>query len=120
MMSPFIKTPTDWEIEIVYAGDESVNSYKQYDTYSYKDDFNGEITSCNWMSKLPDSMALTDISIPGVHDSVTVKMKDHNHYSQCQQLNIRDLLSAGVRYFDMRFAYEDNRLINENVSELTV
>lgn len=66
-----------------------------------------EINGKNWMSNLDGSKKITEINIPGTHDSCTqniilspvLKTQSHSVYEQ---------LNMGVRYFDMRFKYEDN------------
>lgn len=113
-------TRTKWEIEFVRgpeSSDGSRNELKEYDSYSfgYGDD-NGSVTvtSADWMSHLPDYAYLTDLSIPGVHDAGTVNVDGISGITitnelnpwRCQQLYIDDLLTNGVRYFDLRLALD--------------
>ena len=74
----------------------------EYDSYSF--DCGGrQVTGSNWMSFLPDDMALSDVTIPGTHDSATAQMETSgNGSAQCQQLSIYDQLRNGIRYFDLR------------------
>lgn len=65
----------------------------------------------DWMSALPDSRSLADLTIPGTHDSGA----DYNSgitsaYSRCQSLSIADQLSAGVRFLDIRLKLQDGGL----------
>ena len=109
----------DWEIEIVNAGgstDELGNEYpyktfadtsaakESYDSYSFS--YNGStVTSTNWMSALPDNIPVTDLNIPGTHDTGTCRMEYRTvteFDAQCQRLYVDDQLAAGVRYFDLR------------------
>ena len=57
-----------------------------------------------WMSALPDSMLISELSIPGTHDSGC----EDNHSAfdagaaECQDADIRHQLEAGVRFLDLR------------------
>lgn len=109
----------DWEIEIINDGGDTsqMGNTKPYETYaqtsatkakydSYSFSYNGStVTSTNWMSALPDDTPITDLNIPGTHDTGTCQMKWKTFTTleaQCQQLFIDDQLAAGVRYFDLR------------------
>lgn len=62
-----------------------------------------------WMGRLPDATNLTDMSIPGPHDTMTYSMTDDIHL-QCQNWNLTMQLRAGMRYFDIRARLRDDRL----------
>jgi 1-phosphatidylinositol phosphodiesterase len=52
-----------------------------------------------WMSALPDGLGLSEITIPGTHDSATrgvVRM------ARCQDLTLSEQLGAGIRFLDIR------------------
>jgi 1-phosphatidylinositol phosphodiesterase len=53
----------------------------------------------NWMAKLPNQLLLSQINIPGTHDSCA-----HNCslFAKCQTLSLSDQLNAGVRFLDVR------------------
>lgn len=57
--------------------------------------------SADWMSALPDDMPLSDVVIPGTHDSAT-KNVQLAYFSKCQALSIGEQLDAGFRYLDIR------------------
>ncbi|KAF7304929.1 PLC-like phosphodiesterase [Mycena kentingensis (nom. inval.)] len=76
--------------------------------------------TCDWMRSFPDSTPLVSMNIPGSHDSATWNYTQTTQDSlirytgpdvpkadifQCQNLSIFDQLNAGIRVFDMRFAY---------------
>ncbi|KAF1840924.1 PLC-like phosphodiesterase [Cucurbitaria berberidis CBS 394.84] len=53
-----------------------------------------------WMAKLPDSLPLSALSIPGTHNS-------HTHYralpsARCQAVDIKTQLDNGIRFLDIR------------------
>lgn len=101
-----------WEIEIVAAdGEIPIEELKLLDSYTYDPYEEGDpVTSCNWMSHLPDDMRLSDVSIPGTHDSGTAHTDTNNFGAQCQNLSIHDQLYNGVRYFDLRFGTRDSEV----------
>lgn len=57
--------------------------------------------SADWMKKLPDDLLLSDILIPGTHDSAT-RYVQLPWFSKCQDLSISEQLEAGYRYLDIR------------------
>lgn len=63
----------------------------------------------DWMGRLPDEANLTDLSIPGTHDTMTYSLVDDISL-QCQNRNLSMQLRAGLRYFDIRAKLRDDRL----------
>ncbi|KKA26111.1 hypothetical protein TD95_003120 [Thielaviopsis punctulata] len=57
-------------------------------------------TNAAWMSRLPDAVNLSSLSIPGTHDTMTFSLADSR--LQCQNQNLSTQLTAGVRYIDAR------------------
>jgi len=63
------------------------------------------------MSALPDSMLISELSIPGTHDSGC----EDNHsaadagFAECQDADIIDQLRAGVRFLDLRVDATNDR-----------
>ena len=54
-----------------------------------------------WMSYIHDDTKISDISIPGTHDSGAT----HSIFDvagKCQDLSIKQQLRVGVRFFDLR------------------
>ncbi|WP_153395127.1 phosphatidylinositol-specific phospholipase C domain-containing protein [Chryseobacterium vaccae] len=58
--------------------------------------------SQNWMSHLPNHLKITDLTIPGTHDSGTYPAWDSSYLTKCQSLNISEQLNAGIRFLDIR------------------
>ena len=84
---------------ISWFSDESLN-------YSKITKFNSE-----WMSKLPDNLNISNITIPGTHDSCTFEFFFDNieilqdiidFFGMTQSWNFTEQLNAGIRYFDIR------------------
>ena len=57
--------------------------------------------SADWMAALPDEKLLSELVIPGTHDSAT-QFVQLAFFSKCQALGIREQLEAGYRYLDIR------------------
>ena len=57
------------------------------------------VRNTDWMNSIPDSRMISDMSIPGTHDSLALY---GNVWSTCQSLSLLMLLSVGVRFFDVR------------------
>lgn len=62
--------------------------------------------SDGWMAALPDDTPLSDIVIPGTHDSATAHVQ-LAYFSKCQALGIADQMAAGCRYLDIRLGTDD-------------
>jgi len=61
----------------------------------------------NWMGKFKDSTKITDIFLPGTHNSVAQMGGD---MAQCQSWSIKEQLQSGIRCFDLRFRRVGNNL----------
>ncbi|MCR5154045.1 MAG: phosphatidylinositol-specific phospholipase C domain-containing protein [Lachnospiraceae bacterium] len=59
--------------------------------------------SLSWMSGLSDSLMLSEVSLPGTHDSSTKNIIFHYSF-QCQDTTIKEQLMNGFRFFDLRTA----------------
>ncbi|MBR0508090.1 MAG: phosphatidylinositol-specific phospholipase C domain-containing protein [Clostridia bacterium] len=65
--------------------------------------------SADWMAKLDDGMYLSDVVLPGTHDSAT-KNVQLAFITKCQALTIGEQLEAGFRYLDIRLAANGEKL----------
>ena len=65
--------------------------------------------SADWMAKLNDGLALSEVVLPGTHDSAT-KNVQLAFFSKCQALSIGEQLNAGYRYLDIRLGADGDRL----------
>ncbi|ROW09406.1 hypothetical protein VMCG_02403 [Cytospora schulzeri] len=82
-----------------YLTSKQPPSYHNY-TSSFSFDLDKPVHP-NWMSRIPDHINLTSLSIPGTHDTETYDLVDNPVY-QTQNHNLKAQLSAGLRYFDIR------------------
>ena len=62
----------------------------------------------NWMGKLDGGMPLSDLVIPGTHDSATQYVR-LAFFFKCQAASIRQQLEAGYRYLDIRLELKEDR-----------
>lgn len=67
--------------------------------------FMPQITGEEWMTTIPDSKKLNELSIPGTHDSGTYLASPGG--SKCQNFDAKGQLAHGIRFFDVRL---DNQL----------
>ena len=75
--------------------------------YTTNSTLGSSLTGVNWMSGIKDDTYLSDISIPGTHDSGTrIVDSVSTTWAKCQSLSIAEQLNIGVRYLDMRLAYD--------------
>lgn len=65
--------------------------------------------SADWMSRLDDAMPLSEVVLPGTHDSAT-KNAQLGFITKCQALKIGEQLEAGFRYLDIRLAASGEKL----------
>lgn len=65
--------------------------------------------SADWMAKIDGSRALSELAIPGTHDSATQYVQ-LAYFSKCQTKDIRGQLDAGFRYLDIRLGADGERL----------
>lgn len=59
------------------------------------------------LSKLSDSILLSEINLAGTHDSCTAFVSMEN-MSRCQSLTVKEQLSLGIRLFDIRLHKKGN------------
>jgi 1-phosphatidylinositol phosphodiesterase len=70
----------------------------------------------NWMAAMPDDIRLSDMTIPGTHDSAAyarlsgAAMQALRAYYQCQDKDLQTQLADGIRFFDLRGYAEGDRI----------
>ena len=68
-----------------------------------------ELSGNNWMGQLSGNLRLSEINIPGTHDSTT-KYVDMSYFSKTQTTSIKEQLEMGYRYLDIRLEDDNGRL----------
>lgn len=79
---------------------------------------NKDEEAMSWMSKVDDNALITELSIPGTHDSgATRSIFDVS--GKCQDTSIETQLNIGVRFFDMRLQLveDDFRVVHSFVDQ---
>lgn len=66
--------------------------------------------SADWMRNLPDEKPLSEVILPGTHDSAAAH-PDIPFITRCQSYEIDEQLSAGYRYLDIRLGERNGRLV---------
>lgn len=69
-----------------------------------------EVTSSNWMSAVADDKPISEINIPGTHDSGTSNVY-LSLFAGCQKEEIADQLEDGYRYLDIRLRIKKDDLV---------
>ena len=64
-----------------------------------------DVRAVNWMENVSDETKLSNMSIPGTHDSCT-QYVDMRYIFQCQDASVATQLIYGYRYLDMRLVLE--------------
>lgn len=66
--------------------------------------------SASWMSRLPDSAKLTELTIPGTHDTCAIYDFLIGGASAAQDIPLYQQLEYGVRFLDIRVSKQKNTL----------
>lgn len=83
----------------------SINAFANYVTAAL---IGNTVTSAKWMSQIKDDVSIADLSLPGTHDSATkyIATSVAGAWTTTQDLTIAEQLNVGVRYLDLRLAYD--------------
>lgn len=68
------------------------------------------------MKTLDDNKFISDIAIPGTHDSLALH---GGPAAKCQAWSLVDQLKAGIRYFDLRVSGDDLKVVHGPISQHT-
>ncbi len=69
-----------------------------------------------WMKILDDNKLISDITIPGTHDSLALH---GGSAAECQAWSLIDQLHAGIRYFDLRVSGDELKVVHGPISQHT-
>ena len=91
---------------ILVLGIETVTAH---DHGGYSHDSTIGYTNKDWMSKLPDEITLSSLSIPGTHDTMAYQITHDlncpiikHDEMQAQTMNLENQLNSGIRVIDIR------------------
>ena len=82
--------------------------YYIFEPMSIKNTGNRAEDSQNWMARIPDDTLISEVYIPGTHDSGT-RYADLRYFSQCQASVISTQLKDGYRYLDIRLGLVESK-----------
>ncbi len=75
------------------------------------------ITHTSWMCDIPDDTLVTELSLPGTHDSACIG--GPLGFLQTQNLDLSHQLIAGIRFLDIRLAhYQDNLFVHHDMMHM--
>ena len=78
------------------------------------------VAASDWMKNLPDNVYLSQLSLPGTHDSGTgngINPAFMAAFAQCQDITLGQQWAAGVRAFDLRPCVKDDYInINHGIT----
>ncbi|UQA91299.1 phosphatidylinositol-specific phospholipase C domain-containing protein [Streptomyces halobius] len=83
---------------------ETAPEYQGDETVAFGDSIPVLSQLNNWMSGIPDETKVTDISIPGTHESCAVHDDTAFGYGRCQAQSLEWQLNNGIRFIDIRCA----------------
>lgn len=85
---------------VLFVSDDDMSSSVDIDmSVPYSD-------TANWMEYLPDDVYLSEITLPGTHDSCTRNVT-LGYAMRCQDTTITEQLNDGYRYLDLRLDIDD-------------
>lgn len=80
---------------------------------------NASGNNSTWMSELDDDILLSEISIPGTHDSGTAHV-ELPYVMRCQNTSISRQLANGYRYIDLRVCVDEKTEDDEVIKNLKI
>ena len=67
-------------------------------------------TSNNWMSNIDSNVKVSQLTIPGTHDSSAFCLYGSmSDFAQCQDMSFEEQLDSGLRAFDLRYGYDNGK-----------
>lgn len=98
-------------------------SSAHYDDAYFRNANDGFLVRNSWMEELSDDLQLSELALPGTHDSAAFQEQGTLVDTQC--LNINDQLKVGIRFFDIRVRHYGDKLelhhgqyyLNQNFDE---
>ena len=77
-----------------------------WDGAYFRNQNDGFVTLRTWMRTIPNNTLITEIALPGTHDSAAWGSGNDMLYTQC--LNFEKQLRYGIRFFDIRIRHYRN------------
>ncbi|MCK4023372.1 phosphatidylinositol-specific phospholipase C [Streptococcus suis] len=87
----------------VYAHYDRAYWHEEKETTPYIEQY------VDWMITIPDDRRLSDLSLPGTHDTMAYNGNiAFGNIARTQTMNLEQQLNSGIRYLDIRLAHRGN------------
>ena len=95
-----------------------INNYGRFKKSTKKNDYSESSKPKKyfeqWMKEIPDDIKISELTIPGTHDSCAYQIKGIgnlvSYATKTQSWNLEEQMKAGLRYFDIRLRSINNTL----------
>lgn len=106
--------PNSRNLELIGCGEPLITNIRLCNDPSGHDLFSSHWEDLGrWMSNVPDSARIQNLTIPGTHESGALESKNSRYdYWQCQDKDVPWQLNNGVRYLDLRASGGDLRIVH--------
>lgn len=92
------------DVVSLYASNEFNPMTPSHEAYSHDDDL--KTSNLKWMKDIPDNTKLTELSMPGTHDTMALYGIE---YAVCQKLTLEKQLESGIRALDIRCRHIEDK-----------
>lgn len=101
---------------LVFVFFSGIEFSKAHEHSGYSHDSDTGVEYPDWMGDLPDDMRLSEMSLPGTHDTMAYKVSDSSPcslpiakgYTLTQSMDLKTQLDAGIRVLDIRARHIDD------------
>lgn len=99
-----------WMLALLLVSSASLQSVSAHYDTAYWHDENVEGRQDSWMREIPNNRKISEISIPGTHDSMAHKSNLTSvDQSRTQSLSLENQLISGIRYLDIRLMHDSKK-----------
>ncbi|XP_042632304.1 1-phosphatidylinositol phosphodiesterase-like isoform X1 [Cyprinus carpio] len=92
----------------------TVSGYRAIQTPDYDDTSTPEILNPSWMATIPDVYSLSDVTMPGTHNTMALY---GGSLAECNSWSLALQLRAGIRFLDIRVRHaKGNLTIHHGIS----
>lgn len=84
-------------------------SYAHWDAAYFRNTDDGFTDKSDWMKNISNNTKLSELALPGTHDSASFNANKFKNIAMTQVLNINQQLKYGIRVLDLRVRQTSNR-----------
>ena len=106
--------------------DEDTFATPPFARFTIPTDFGGTVNSDSWMSQLSDNLSISNLNIPGTHDTMSYHQSgsltslyfnpDVVAFHTTHSANLRNQLDSGIRYIGIRIGNKDGIMTARHAS----